>query len=440
MKDTEVIPVREVIARYIGGGWGSETRTEDFSEPAWVIRGTDFSSVQVGDMSTCPHRYHKPSNLISRRLQDGDLIVEVSGGSKDQPVGRALLVDAMTLGQFDGDVIPASFCKLVRPNRALVDPEYLIAFLRWLYASREIMQYQVQSTGISNFQFETFLDGQLMSLPSLPTQGKIAAILTAYDDLIENNIRRIKTLDEMAQRTYREWFVDFRYPGHEEVPLVDSELGVIPEGWSVRRLDEVADVARGLSWDRGEEVTTGGHPVVTIPNVQRRLQLDGMTRLDGLTETVVEKYSLNDGDTLLVGSNGNPERVGHAVSVPCGVEVLFASFLMRVRSDNTLLGSALLHFQLKDPRLTSAWRSSAIGSTSLRNIRLSTLRASPVLIPPSGIRADGDAQLRECLDYKDALDRQATLLAVTRDLLLPRLISGAIDLGDADVSRPELAA
>ena len=78
-------------------------------------------------------------------------------------------------------------------------------------------------------------------LPPLPTQRKIAAILSAYDDLIENNNRRIKILEEMAQRIYREWFVDFRYPGHESVPLVDSELGPIPEGWTVRRLCDVAD-------------------------------------------------------------------------------------------------------------------------------------------------------------------------------------------------------
>ena len=70
-----------------------------------------------------------------------------------------------------------------------------------------------------------------LPVPSLPSQRKIAAILSAYDDLIENNNRRIKLLEEMAQRIYREWFVDFRYPGHEEVPLVDSELGPIPEGW-----------------------------------------------------------------------------------------------------------------------------------------------------------------------------------------------------------------
>ncbi len=64
-------------------------------------------------------------------------------------------------------------------------------------------------------------------------QRKIAAVLAAYDELIENNLRRIEILEEMAQAVYREWFVNFRFPGHEDVPLVDSPLGPIPDGWEV---------------------------------------------------------------------------------------------------------------------------------------------------------------------------------------------------------------
>jgi type I restriction enzyme S subunit len=279
-----------------------------------------------------------------------------------------------------------------------------------------------------------------ITLPSTQIQRKIAAILSAYDDLIENNNRRIKVLEEMAERIYREWFVDFRYPGHENVPLVDSELGQIPRGWSVCCLEDVAKVMRGLSWERGQEVESGGLPIITIPNVQERLHLDDMTRLEGTDESTVVRFSLAYGDTVLVGSNGNPERVGQAVFIPPGAEVLFASFLMRVRADQSVIGTALLHMQLKDPRLTSAWRSSAIGSTSLRNIRLSTLKASPVLLAEAAVQALGELQLREVLDLQDAIDKQSALLRTTRDLLLPRLISGEIDVTDLDIAEPEAAA
>jgi type I restriction enzyme, S subunit len=272
-----------------------------------------------------------------------------------------------------------------------------------------------------------------LPLPPFPTQRKIAAVLSAYDDLSENNNRRIRLLEEMAQRIYREWFVDFSYPGHDDVAHVNSELGPIPQGWSVRHLEHVANVSRGLSWDRDQEVASGGLPIITIPNVQKRLRLDGMTRLEGINDSQVEKFSLTYGDTVLVGSNGNPERVGQAVWIARGVEVLFASFLMRVRPDQSLIGSALLHMQLKDPRLTTAWRSTAIGSTSLRNIRLSTLKASPVLLPEARVHARGEQQLRQILDLQDSSERQLSLLRTTRDLLLPGLISGEIDVSDIEI-------
>ncbi|MFH1933621.1 MAG: restriction endonuclease subunit S [Pseudomonadota bacterium] len=85
------------------------------------------------------------------------------------------------------------------------------------------------------------------TVPSLPTQHKIAAILSAYDDLIENNLRRIKILEEMAQTIYREWFVKFRFPGHENVRMVDSPLGKIPEGWEVANLSDLVDTQYGYT-------------------------------------------------------------------------------------------------------------------------------------------------------------------------------------------------
>jgi type I restriction enzyme S subunit len=84
-------------------------------------------------------------------------------------------------------------------------------------------------------------------LPSIHTQRKIISILSAYDDLIENNTRRIEILEEMARSLHREWFVNFRFPGHEQVKMVDSELGLIPEGWEVKPIGDVAEVGRGSS-------------------------------------------------------------------------------------------------------------------------------------------------------------------------------------------------
>ena len=95
----------------------------------------------------------------------------------------------------------------------------------------------------------------------LPIQRKIASILSSYDDLIENNTRRIEILEQMAKLIYEEWFVKFRFPGHENVKMIPSELGEIPEGWKMEKLGNICDIIMGQSPksefynEDGEEVT-----------------------------------------------------------------------------------------------------------------------------------------------------------------------------------------
>ena len=86
-------------------------------------------------------------------------------------------------------------------------------------------------------------------LPLLPVQRRIAGTLSAYDELIENNQRRIQILETMARALYREWFVEFRFPGHERFPRVASPLGDIPQGWEVKK---VGDIAENIRWQRAE--------------------------------------------------------------------------------------------------------------------------------------------------------------------------------------------
>src|SRR5439155_959923 len=98
-------------------------------------------------------------------------------------------------------------------------------------------------TNISNLN-QGILERLQVPVPPMPVQDRIASILSAYDDLIENNTRRIKILEEMAQMLYREWFVNFRFPGHESVRMVESGLGSIPEGWAPTRLGDLCSEAR----------------------------------------------------------------------------------------------------------------------------------------------------------------------------------------------------
>ena len=146
-----------LIKSHIGGGWGKDEYENGFSESAWVIRGTDIPDARYSQFKGVPHRFHSPSNLRSRRLKAGDIVFEVSGGSKGQPVGRSLLITPELLNGLEGDVICASFCKRIEPDPDQVGSELLYLSFVEGYESGEIEQYQVQSTGISNFKWTEYI-------------------------------------------------------------------------------------------------------------------------------------------------------------------------------------------------------------------------------------------------------------------------------------------
>src|SRR4029077_13624348 len=116
-----------------------------------------------------------------------------------------------------------------------------------LYASGFMHAYHTQHTDVARFPRTTFSEREPLNSPRLPVQRRISAILSVYDELMENSQRRIRLLEAMARALYREWFVHFRFPGHEKRARVASPLGDIPRGWEVKRIGEVADTFRGRS-------------------------------------------------------------------------------------------------------------------------------------------------------------------------------------------------
>jgi type I restriction enzyme, S subunit len=177
-------PLEELLGHVIGGGWGEDEPSEKSTVPAYVIRGTDIPGARTGSVEKCPLRWHKESNFRSRKLEAGDLVFEVSGGSKGQPVGRSLLVGKTLLGQFNKDVICASFCKLLRPKTNIRVSEALYLFLTEAYSNGTIEKYQVQSTGISNFKFTEFIADVRMPLPPEVLMRRFQEIVSPIVDLM----------------------------------------------------------------------------------------------------------------------------------------------------------------------------------------------------------------------------------------------------------------
>jgi type I restriction enzyme S subunit len=177
-KGWSVLPIESLISFQIGGGWGKELKEDGYTEPAWVVRGTDIPDARKSETASVPRRYHKSSNLRSRRLEPGDIVFEVSGGSKGQPVGRTLYITHDLLSAFKGEaVMCASFCKRIQPNADVYRSELLyLSFLEG-YESGEIEQYQVQSTGISNFKWTEYIANTHRAVPSESVQSSFQTIV-----------------------------------------------------------------------------------------------------------------------------------------------------------------------------------------------------------------------------------------------------------------------
>ena len=175
----EKVSLGELIEYEIGGGWGEDQPTEKCDLPAYVIRGTDLYDVTHGNAKSIPYRFHAKSNLDSRKLQDGDIVFEVSGGSKNEGVARTALITEALIDFLGGDVICASFCKLIRfKDKSLA--KYMYDTFQYLRNSGETVKYDKRSaSSIVNYRWKDFLEQQFIFVPTVD-------ILTQYNALAEN--------------------------------------------------------------------------------------------------------------------------------------------------------------------------------------------------------------------------------------------------------------
>ena len=308
---------------------------------------------------------------------------------------------------------------ILRPlDSGQLDTKFLYFALR-----PKLTELRSYSTGAATkFLTLSILNETTLDLPPLPIQRRIASILSAYDDLIENHRKRIAILEEMARRLYREWFVHFRFPGHESVPLVGSPLGMIPHGWEVRRLLNVADVIYGFPFDSQSFNTTGlGLPMVRIRDVPRG---------ESKTFTVEEperKHYLGNGD-ILVGMDGE----FHIGVWSGGVAVQnqrVARFVPRLNGFHR----GLLFQAIQDPIKTLNHQ--IVGAT-VGHLGDMHIRKINVTLPPLSLRSAAGSQLDAMFDLFVNLRQQISTLRQTRDLLLPRLMSGTLSVTAAEAAVP----
>jgi type I restriction enzyme S subunit len=295
----------------------------------------------------------------------------------------------------------ADSCDAVFLFYALSTPEKLRAIA--VMAQGAASQANVSPTQVESVGLE---------LPSIQVQSRIASILSAYDDLIENNTRRIKILEEMAQMLYREWFVNLRFPGHEKVKMVESELGPIPEGWSVQTLGELAVITMGQSPPSESYNSTG----TGLPFHQGVTDFGARFPTDRTYCTI--KNRLAEPLDILMSVRAPVGRLNISTK-----KIVIGRGLCAIRSRAD--SQAILYQQLKE----HFREEDTMGSgTIFKSVTKQDVHGIKFIRADNVITAGLEVWLKPLFRQLEVLSSKNLNLRQTRDLLLPKLISGEVSV------------
>lgn len=268
------------------------------------------------------------------------------------------------------------------------------------------------------------IEGVRIPVPPPQAQEKISLLIGSYDDLIENNTRRIEILEEMARRLYEEWFVQFRFPGHEGAGFEDGDLGRIPKAWSQVSLKDVCDIKSGYAFKSSSFHDRGDYHLVTIKNVQDGYFVRGCTnRIKEVPGNVPAHAFLKDGDILL-SLTGNVGRV----CLVHGGEFLLNQRVAKLIAKPGYL-KPFVYCMFRDCRFRDRMErlSSGVAQQNLSPVQVGEI---VVVMPSRELLESFCAIIKSHLDLVVSLQNKNANLRAQRDLLLPKLISGEIDVSD----------
>ncbi len=353
----------------------------------------------------------------------GDLIM-----AREAPVGNVAMVPQglkPCLGQRT---------LLIRCDRNQVEPAYMSYLLNGP-AVQGTIHGMTNGATVAHLNMADVRALPIPELPSLPTQKKIAAILSAYDDLIENNERRIRILEEMAQNLYREWFVKFRFPGHAMVKMADSPLGKIPQGWKVCPLSELCLEITDGSHSSPTSVESG-YPMASVKDMTSwsidESSCRHISEVDfGLLVKNHCRPAVND---ILIAKDGS--YLKHVFVVVEDRNIVLLSSIAILRPDMTKILPHVLCMNLRQPE-TKTRLSGYVSGVAIPRIVLKDFAKFLLTRPPPQVQVDYESITKPMMKTLHVLQKKNRELRQTRDLLLPKLISGEADVSELDINVKE---
>lgn len=392
-----------------------------------VIRGSNLSTDvgvtlhEEGLVFVDEERARKFSRSIARR---GDLVFTCWG-----TVGQVGFISDTT--RYERYIVSNKQMKMT-PDSSRVDP----LFLYYLLSSPR-MVHEVTSQAIGT-SIPGFNLGQLkeiaVRIPPLTKQRDISQTLCALDDLIESNRRQIEVLEEVARLLYRDWFVHFRFPGHEAADLVDSDLGPIPEGWETAKLSHLVSTQYGY--------TESACPEPVGPRYLRGMDMNKRSFIDWSTVPYCpiskldhQKFAVQIGDVFIIRM-ADPGKVGICEKE---VDAVFASYLVRLSPTDGRITPYYLFFALSDEPYQS-WVTGASTGATRKSVSAKVMTEPNIAVPSAVVLEQFDEAVRPVRSLINNLLEQNAVLREARELLLPRLVSGELEVSELGLELEALGA
>lgn len=388
------------------GPFGSQLHNSDYAhEGTPIIMPKDMVDGHIRHTGLIRVPEEHVARLQRHQVCAGNLMVARKGD-----VRKCVYITENENGWLTG-----SDCLKVALNENVCFPKYIYYQLRSPYIGRWLEQISIGATMPS---INTgLLSGIEMYLPSLEIQRRIADILSAYDDLIENNRKQIKLLEEAAQRLYKEWFVDLRFPGHEHTKIVDG----VPEGWESCILDDVIEFDPKVRLDKDRV-----KQCVPMSALSTSSMVLDMNEISETTSNSGSKFQ--NGDTLL------------ARITPC-LENGKTAFVHGIESDEGAVGSTeyiVMRSKQLNPYMvyllsrTNGFRQSAInsmsGSDGRQRVKADKLKSLAYLRPPIGLVHSFEQKVAPVFGMVFTLNKQVFAATQARDRLVPKLMSGKVEV------------
>lgn len=411
----QTVRLGDVISTLKGFAFKSSHYTES-GHP--IVRASSFTMDSISDDDLKYYSYEEALQYKKYSLKKSDVLIQTVGSWEYNPnsvVGKVVRVPE----QLEGALLNQNIVKIM-PNDA-VDNIFLYYRMKCDDFSKYNIGNAVGAANQASITLDTIRDF-IFECPEIIVQKRIANILSAYDDLIENNQKQIKLLEEAAQRLYKEWFVDLRFPGYENTPIIDGA----PQGWRKSVFSDVFTFVRGKSYTSKELSENDGVLMVNLKNIRAYggYKRNAEKRFTGAYK---EEQLLVGGDVVMGVTDMTQERrlVGHVALIPSFNEkVTFSMDLIKLMPFS--VSKNYLYCALQYGGYSEQIAPLANGVNVL-HLKPDAMMKMEMLVPDEVTMQTFDAQFEAMRLKIEALEKQCDLAAQARDRLLPKLMSGELE-------------